>query len=68
MNNKIKIAVIGAGITGTSTAYRFLLRNTTENVELTVIAKEFSPDTTSDGAAGHWEPYYVGETPIEMVR
>jgi len=67
MKRNIKIAVIGAGINGASTAYRFLLQNT-EDVELTIIAKEFNPDTTSYGAAGFWEPYYVGETPIETIK
>ncbi len=49
------VAVIGAGISGLSTAY--VLANNDFNV--TVLAKAFSPDTTSNKAAAFWFPYHV---------
>jgi len=61
----IKVAIIGAGIMGTSTAYRLLLQR--PNVDMTIISREFSPNTTSDGAGGCWVPYFSG-TPIETIR
>jgi len=61
----IKVAIIGSGIMGTSTAYRLLLQR--PDVDVTIISKGFSPNTTSDGAAGFWEPYLPGDTPIELI-
>ncbi len=49
------IAVIGAGISGLSTA--FVLVN--EGHQVTVLAKAFSPNTTSNKAAAFWFPYHV---------
>lgn len=50
-----KVAVIGAGISGLSTAY--VLAN--NGFEVTVLAKEFSPNITSNRAAAFWFPYHV---------
>ena len=61
----IKVAFIGAGIMATSTAYRLLLQR--PEIDVTIISKEFSPNTTSDGAAGFWEPYFPGDTPVELI-
>jgi D-amino-acid oxidase len=49
------IAIIGAGISGMSTAY--LLRN--KNFDITIFAKAFSPDITSNRAAAFWFPYHI---------
>lgn len=49
------IAVIGAGISGLSTAY-VLVNN---GFEVTVLAKAFSPNITSNKAAAFWFPYHV---------
>jgi len=54
----IKVAIIGAGMMGTSTAYRLLLQR--PDIDVTIISKEFTPNTTSDGAAGFWGPYFSG--------
>lgn len=62
----VKIVIIGAGIAGTSTAY--LLKKSHPNADVTIIAKSFSPNTTSDGAAGLWEPFYAAETPESLVK
>ena len=47
---KITVAVIGAGVIGLTSAYSIKLFD--ENVDVTVFAEKFSPNTTSDGAAG----------------
>src|ERR1700760_294112 len=50
-----KIAIIGAGISGLSCAY--LLSE--KNYDITVFAKEFSPNVTSNRAAAFWFPYHI---------
>lgn len=55
MNTNKKIAVIGAGISGLSCAW--LLSN--KNYNITVFAKAFSPDITSNRAAAFWFPYHI---------
>ncbi|XP_028402940.1 D-aspartate oxidase-like [Dendronephthya gigantea] len=47
-----KVAIIGAGIIGVSTA--ICLQDSDPSLELTIIADKFSPNTTSDGGAGLW--------------
>lgn len=49
------IVVVGAGISGLSTAYELLQAGHS----VTVIAKEFSPNTTSNKAAAFWFPYHI---------
>ena len=61
MHAKKRIAVIGAGIIGLSTAYNIL--DTIPNVEVTVFYDSLSPNTTSDVAAGLWLPHKWGQTP-----
>jgi hypothetical protein len=60
--------MLGAGIIGSSTAFRILDRF--PDVEMDVIADVFSPDTTSDVAAGIWEPHVCPLTkiPDEYIR
>jgi D-amino-acid oxidase len=50
-----KIAIIGAGISGLSCAY--LLNE--KDYSITVFAKAFSPDITSNRAAAFWFPYHI---------
>lgn len=50
-----RIAIIGAGISGLSCAY-FLSE---KNYNITVFAKDFSPDITSNRAAAFWFPYHI---------
>ena len=58
-----RVAVIGAGICGLSTAIR--LQAADPSLDITIFAETFSPETTSDGAAGFWEPVFMRDTPIE---
>ena len=51
----MKVAVIGGGIIGMSTAYR--VKATYQNIDVVVFANKFSPNTTSDGAAGYLIPH-----------
>lgn len=57
----ISIAVIGGGITGTATALQLIQKYPKH--QITLISQAFSPQTTGDGAAGHWEPFCMGVTP-----
>ncbi|KAA0710838.1 D-aspartate oxidase [Triplophysa tibetana] len=47
---RVKVLVIGAGVVGLSTAV--CIAETLVCCSVTIIAEKFSPDTTSDGAAG----------------
>ncbi|KAK9806033.1 hypothetical protein WJX73_007439 [Symbiochloris irregularis] len=62
----LKICVVGAGVIGLSTALR--LCQEIQNVKVTILADKFLSDTTSDGAAGLWEPYKLGSTPEHLVN
>ncbi|MEP6594863.1 MAG: FAD-dependent oxidoreductase [Ginsengibacter sp.] len=50
-----KIAIIGAGISGMSTAFLLMQKNHS----ITIYAKAFSPNMTSDRAAAFWFPYHI---------
>jgi D-amino-acid oxidase len=52
---KKKIAIVGAGISGLSCAYLLCEKN----YDITVFAKAFSPNITSDRAAAFWFPYHI---------
>lgn len=49
------IAIIGAGISGMSTAYVLI----NEGYSITIYANEFSPGITSNKAAAFWFPYHI---------
>ena len=51
----MNIAVIGAGISGLSSAY-LLVEN---GHDVTILSKAFSPNITSNKAAAFWFPYHV---------
>lgn len=61
-----KVAVVGGGIIGVSSALRVI--ETVPRVEVTIIADKFSPNTTGDGSAGFWSPYLIGNTPPSSVK
>ncbi|XP_071510956.1 D-aspartate oxidase-like [Diadema antillarum] len=60
-----KVAVVGAGIIGVATAVN--IQTLCPDADVTILAEKFSPDTTSDGAAGCLQPYLVVGTPDEDV-
>lgn len=61
-----RISIVGAGVIGLSTALR--LCREVPDCQVTVLADSFLADTTSNGAAGLWEPYKLGSTPIELAN
>ncbi|XP_071835652.1 D-aspartate oxidase-like [Apostichopus japonicus] len=65
--NRTRICVIGAGVIGLATAVQ-ILDKYGSHVHVTVMSEKFSPNTTSDGSAGFWEPYLVGDTPKESIN
>lgn len=64
---KMRIAIIGAGIMGITTA--FSIKEAIQNSIITVYADEYSPYTTSDVSAGYWEPFCLNdENSLEQKR
>lgn len=64
-----KVAIIGAGICGVSSA--ICLQNADPTLELTIVAEKFSPNLTSDGGAGMWSSipgFWMKETGKEKQR
>ena len=62
---EMKVVVLGAGMIGTTSAFR--LKRTFPNLEMTLLAAEFSPFTTSDISAGYWEPHLDPDTDPALV-
>ena len=64
----VKIAVLGAGVVGLSSATR--LQQCLPNADVTIIADKFTKDTTSHGAGGIFLPFYRShpDTPRHRLR
>lgn len=62
----MNVAVIGAGIIGLSSAY--IIKKEHPEVDVTVFADKFTPNTTSDGAAGYLVPLDDHGTPRETIN
>ena len=64
----VRIALIGAGVVGLSTATR--VQQLLSNADVTIIADKFTKDTTSHGAGGIFLPRYDShpETPKDRLR
>ncbi|HEX9652165.1 MAG TPA: FAD-dependent oxidoreductase [bacterium] len=58
----MNVTVIGCGVSGLTTGIRLL----EENFQVTIVARELPPQTTSDKAAAIWFPYKA--YPEEKVR
>ncbi|GMT13294.1 hypothetical protein PFISCL1PPCAC_4591 [Pristionchus fissidentatus] len=59
-----RIVVVGAGVIGLSTAVE--LQQVLPGTEIQIVAARFSPDLTSDVAAGIWRPYISRFTVPEL--
>ncbi len=66
MANTVKVCVVGAGVIGLSTAVCIVEQM--PDVEVTIIADRFSPDTTADGANAIWYPSLIGDTSVDLVK
>ena len=62
----VKVAIVGAGVMGLSCAD--VIQEKYPHVQVTIFAEKFSPATTSDGAAGLFWPYLLGDTPVEVIQ
>ena len=65
-SSTMQIAIIGAGVIGTTTAYR-LLEQFGKRICVTVFSDDFSPQTTGDVSAGLWGPRGLNGTSAERV-
>ncbi|XP_056422296.1 D-aspartate oxidase isoform X1 [Hyla sarda] len=63
---KIKVAVIGGGLVGLSTA--LCITESLPQCTITVISEEFSPNTTSDVAAGCLIPHSYPDTSLDQQK
>jgi D-amino-acid oxidase len=61
-----KIVIIGAGISGLSSAVKVAeyFRN---EARVLLVSDAISPNTTGDGSAGLWTPYYCGKTDEQNI-
>ena len=62
----MKFCVVGAGIVGSSSAVR--LKKAFPDAKLDIIAESFSPNTTSDGSGGFWQPHLLRDTPLDSIK
>ncbi|XP_055539830.1 D-aspartate oxidase-like [Wyeomyia smithii] len=62
----LKFLILGAGINGLSCAMRLSEQYPRSCIE--IVSEHFSPNTTSDVAAGLWEPYLLGDTAQQLVK
>ncbi|CAG13199.1 unnamed protein product [Tetraodon nigroviridis] len=62
----VRVAVVGAGVVGLSTAV--CIAEALPFCSVTVLAEKFSPDTTSDGAAGVLFPHTFPDISLERQR
>lgn len=58
-----RVAVIGGGVIGLTTALR--VHERFPAAQVTIIAEKLATETTSEGAAGLWKPYAITGTPSE---
>lgn len=61
----VRVTVVGGGVNAIGSALALLQR--APECQVTVISKDFSPNTTGDGAAGFWGPYLNPHTPEEKI-
>ncbi|CAN9513230.1 unnamed protein product [Ophioblennius macclurei] len=66
----MRVAVIGAGVIGLSTAQSIYeqFHSTVHPLTIEVYADRFTPLTTSDGAAGFWQPYLYDKGNVQETE
>ncbi|XP_035021630.1 D-amino-acid oxidase [Hippoglossus stenolepis] len=66
----MRVAVIGAGVIGLSTAQSIYeqYHSTVTPLTIEVYADCFTPLTTSDGAAGFWQPYLYDKGNVQETK
>uniref|UniRef100_A0A3P9MCA2 D-amino-acid oxidase, tandem duplicate 2 n=1 Tax=Oryzias latipes TaxID=8090 RepID=A0A3P9MCA2_ORYLA len=66
----MRVAVIGAGVIGLSTAQSIYeqYHSTVSPLTIEVYADRFTPLTTSDGAAGFWQPYLYDKGNVQETK
>ncbi|TNN25472.1 D-amino-acid oxidase [Liparis tanakae] len=66
----MRVAVIGAGVIGLSTAQSLYEQHQSalRPLSIHVYADCFSPLTTSDGAAGFWQPYLYDKGNVQETK
>ncbi|XP_004702064.1 D-aspartate oxidase [Echinops telfairi] len=62
----VRIAVVGAGVIGLSTA--LCISNRVPRSSITVLSDKFTPDTTSDVAAGMLIPHQYADTAVHKQK
>lgn len=62
-----KIVIIGAGVSGLSSAVK-IAEYFNEEAEVLLVSDAVSPYTTGDGSAGLWTPYYCGKTDERNIQ
>uniref|UniRef100_A0A8C6TM27 D-aspartate oxidase n=1 Tax=Neogobius melanostomus TaxID=47308 RepID=A0A8C6TM27_9GOBI len=64
--NRVQVVVVGAGVIGFSTAV--CVAESLPSCSVTLVAEKFSPDTTSDGAAGILFAAEFPDIPLQRQR
>ncbi|KAL3049732.1 hypothetical protein OYC64_009063 [Pagothenia borchgrevinki] len=66
MMDGVRVVVVGAGVVGFSTAV--CIAENLPHVSVTLLGEKFSPETTSDGAAGILFANHNPDVPVEQQR
>ncbi|XP_041079144.1 D-amino-acid oxidase-like isoform X1 [Polyodon spathula] len=70
LKTDMRVAVIGAGVIGLSSALCILdrYRSSVTPLIIEVYADQYTPLTTSDGAAGLWQPYLYDKGNVQETK